>query len=109
MIEIESHRRDPSNNVAKVIYWLRRENLSKNVLLVQLVSPFYREHPMKKAVPLELGKVLTESTLASYKPVDFASKCSQKEFNEIYRHCAEYLEEISQLAEQSAKELVQLL
>jgi hypothetical protein len=109
LIEIESHRQDPSNNVAKVLYWLRKEKPSKEIVLVQLFSPFYKEHGIKKAVSEELGAILENECGASYRSVGFAPKVSSKEFDTVYRDPNGHTEEIGVLVEGTAKRLIELL
>ena len=60
LIEIESHRQDPSNNIAKIPFWLKRNPPKKKLLIIQLFSPFYEKHKLKRQISQELGTLIME-------------------------------------------------
>jgi hypothetical protein len=60
IIEIEAHRADPSNNIAKVLYWYEHAELTSKISIIQLFSPYYKEHPMKRKISEYRGQILTE-------------------------------------------------
>lgn len=41
LIELEIHRADPSNNIAKIAYWLHEDNTKRDITVIQFFSPFY--------------------------------------------------------------------
>jgi hypothetical protein len=40
IIEIESHRQDPSNNIAKILYWFEQVRKRKNIFIFSDIQSF---------------------------------------------------------------------
>ena len=56
LLEIESHREDPVNNIAKIPYWLKRNPIARKILVIQLFSPFYEKHKIRRVFRRNLAK-----------------------------------------------------
>ena len=111
VIEIESHRQAPSNNIAKIFYWLEIEPPEKPITIVQLFSPFYQKHKLKRAVSEKLGRLIEKeySSKLIYRAVDFEPRKEFKEFKQIYDKPGEYEQAVKELAKRTSLKIKDLL
>ena len=83
LIEIEMHRADPSNNIAKIAYCL--EKLRKDAIVIQWFSPYYKKRDSKldKAKKV-LAKYLGRQLLGErYYPIEY--NVEKLDFEELYK------------------------
>lgn len=83
LIEIEMHRADPSNNIAKIAYCL--EQLRKEAIIIQWFSPYYKKRTndsdkAKKVLAEYLGKKLLGER---YHPIE--CDIDRPSFEELYK------------------------
>ena len=111
LIEIESHRQDPSNNIAKIPFWLKRNPPKKKLLIIQLFSPFYEKHKLKRQISQELGTLIMEKfgDDLAYKSISFQPKLSFEEFNVVYDAPEKNRELMEMLIQKTSEKIVELL
>jgi len=112
LIEIESHRQDPSNNIAKILFWLKHHHLiDKEILVIQLFSPFYHKHKVKREISEELGKLIMEKFRGKvvYKSLLFSPKFNFNKFEKIYSDPNNNEKWIKILSQETAESIVKLL
>jgi len=85
-IEIESHRADPSNNVAKIPYWLQHNTEKKKVIMIQLFSSYYNRHKIKRAVAEHLGKLVMEKYVDLFVYKALSMDISYEDFERVYNN-----------------------
>jgi hypothetical protein len=87
LVEFEIHRADPSNNIAKIAYWLEIENPNKKVNVIQCFTPHYntrKGYNAKRKLSEFLGKKLIEEHYSQWYHCIFTDQLSKKQFNELY-------------------------
>ncbi len=111
LIEIESHRQDPSNNIAKIHFWLEQTAIEKKLLVLQLFSPFYQKHRIKRKVSEKLGNLIMEryTGLLLYKPLSFQPELSLEEFENVYKNPVKSNKILKMLVKNTAKRIIKLL
>lgn len=111
LLEIESHRQDPSNNIAKIPFWLKRNPVDKKILVIQLFSPFYDKHKIKKGVSEELGKLIMERFKGKvhYRSMSFHPKLSFERFEAIYEKPLHNKKSMDIMIKETAEQIVKML
>lgn len=111
LVEIESHRQDPSNNIAKIPFWLKHDPVDKEVVVIQMFSPFYDKHKVKKGISEELGKLIMEKFegKVQYKSIPFCPESSFEQFEEVYQNPIENEDTMNTLVKKTAEKVSQLL
>ena len=111
LIEIESHRQDPSNNIAKIPFWLKHCPVDNEILVIQLFSPFYDKHKTKRGISEELGKLIMDAFQGKvrYKSMSFSPKLSFEQFEEVYRHPDDNRYRMSTLIRKTGERIIELL
>ena len=66
LVEYEIHRADPSNNIAKIAYWMQNEKPKQDVTVIQFFSPHY---------DLRKGGKSSKRVLAEYLGQELIKKC----------------------------------
>ena len=89
LIEYEIHRADPSNNIAKISYWLHNEKPEQKITVIQVFTPHYISMSGKKnakAVLVEyLGRELIEKQYDKrYRPI-YSKSLNRSDFEELYK------------------------
>ncbi len=119
LIELEIHRADPSNNIAKIAYWLENRHSYSNVIVIQVFSPYYLTRmgsKSKKVLSEYLGKNLVE-IIHSQRYYSISSEViGKKDFEKLYREFkkgekanTEKIGELKELAEDYAKQILVIL
>jgi len=111
LLEIESHRQDPSNNIAKIPFWLERNPVKERLLIIQLFSPFYDKHKIKRGISEALGKLIMEKypDRLLYRSLSFQPKLSFEDFEKVYDNPAKNADTLSRLVKKTAERIVELL
>jgi replicative DNA helicase len=88
LVEFEIHRADPSNNLAKIAYWLEKEKPSEDVNVIQCFSPHYdtrKGYNAKRKLSEFLGKKLIEEHYSQRYHCIITDQLSKNDFNELYK------------------------
>jgi hypothetical protein len=111
LIEIESHRQDPSNNIAKIPFWLKHDPVDNEVVIIQLFSPFYDKHRVKKKVSEELGKLIMEKFEGKvrYESMSFSPEFGFEQFEEVYLEPDDNRHRMNTLIQKTAERIIKLL
>jgi hypothetical protein len=108
-IEIESRREDPSNNVAKIPYWLEHSSTIKKVIMIQLFSAHYEGHRIKREVAEYLGNIMMEKYAENFVYQAISMKMSPKDFDVVYDKPVENEATIISMAQKNAERIVEWL
>ena len=87
LVELEIHRADPSNNIAKIAYWLE-SNPDINVEVIQVFSPYYLQRNGNPSAKMKLAKFLGQRLIETgymkkYHIIEVESK--KKVFEKNYK------------------------
>lgn len=89
LIEYEIHRADPSNNVAKIAYWLYKEKPKEDVTVIQVLTPHYLNVSGKKnakaVLAVFLGKQLIKKLHRKRYSSIYSKIFTKNEFEELYK------------------------
>jgi len=119
LIELEIHRADPSNNIAKIAYWLDKEQTKRNVTVIQFFSPHYKletKTSAKMEVSIYLGDTLIKKeyrqkylyiTLDRYTPERFETV--YKEFPQDRNPSRQAKRSMKRMAEQIAYKIYEII
>lgn len=115
LIELEIHRADPSNNIAKIAYILNNDETIRNISVIQVFSPQYQiasGTSAKMDVSQYLGKVLIDEKCGlEYHPIELEGY-TREQFNKIYetfipgQPSRRNVAELIKMAEQIAKKII---
>jgi len=109
LVEIESHRADPSNNVAKIPYWLEHSAEKKKVIMIQLFSSYYEKHRLKRDIAEHLGKILMEKYTDNFVYKAISMKMSFEEFERVYNKPVVNETTIIVMAQENTEKIVEWL
>lgn len=111
LVEIETHRQDPSNNIAKIPFWLEQNPIKEQLLIIQLFSPYYDKHKIKRGISEKLGKLIMEryADRLLYKSIPFRPELSFEEFESVYNNPAKNEDSLNTLVKNTAEKIIELL
>ncbi len=87
LIELEIHRADPSNNIAKIAFWLHEDNTKRQVTVIQFFSPFYKLETKTSAKMQEstyIGEILIEQIHGQKYQFITLDRYSPERFEKVY-------------------------
>lgn len=88
LIELEIHRADPSNNIAKIAYWLSCPGKDYDITVIQVFSPHYNGKTgfkAKRKVSEHLGNLLVKEKY-NQKYIPLSSTIMDKpDFERLYK------------------------
>lgn len=113
IIELEIHREDPSNNVAKISFWCSKKRIENEVVFIQFFSPHYRRANKKQTerglakqeLALFLAKKLTNKIKYRFLTVEM----EKGDFEKIYNHVERNKEDFDKLVDLVSGSMVNIL
>lgn len=88
LIEFEIHRADPSNNIAKISYWLNTKKPKIKVLVIQAFTPYFFKSDTKKKAKMvhaeHLGCTLISKTYDQKYCSISTTSLTKSEFEKLY-------------------------